>query len=328
MKFVSLVCVLSLFAHLPFAQQSVAQQSLISPGVIPGSENAVITDAGRYFVAAQLGVYEVSLSPGGTGSSCTEDVSGVYACLVLAPTINGEPCFMTGMTSNGAVLYGSCSAGADVTNPSAAAFFRMIPGEAVGTFESVEATEYPEPVWYNGMAVDSAGDVYMSASANKFPKASIVKLHIDNPATLSFTLTDWKININEFMPNGIHIENDTVYYVGGQAVYKIAINADGSAAFPSVIYRTGFDRLMDDLTITDDAIVVSEFSLLDALLGTTMGPSLLVFIDKNASWWQRPITQDTGSVVVSSLVEDKNGVLGGPGDLILTSFFQGGIYAY
>ncbi len=178
------------------------------------------------------------------------------------------------------------------------------------------------------MAVDSAGDVYMTASGNKYPQASIVKLHIDNPATLSFTLSDWKININEFMPNGIQIEGNTMYYAGGQAVYKIAINADGSAASPSVIYRTGFLRLMDDLTITEDAVVVSEFSLLDALFGSNNGPNNLVFIDKDSQWWQRPVKQDTGDITVSSLVQDINGVLGNPGALVLTSYFQGGIYAY
>tara|TARA_R110000868_G_scaffold207024_1_gene456024 strand:- start:38 stop:460 length:423 start_codon:yes stop_codon:yes gene_type:complete len=139
MRSVIAASALALTANLFFAQQAFAQQSLISPSVIPGSENAVITESGRYFVAAQFGVYEVSFFSGEAGSSCTQDVNGLNACLVLEPEINGEPCFMTGMTTDGVDLYGSCSAGADVTNPSAAAFFRMQPGAAIGLLAQVDA---------------------------------------------------------------------------------------------------------------------------------------------------------------------------------------------
>ncbi len=319
MKGIFLSCALMAFASTTVAEE------LVSADTISGSENAVITDSGRYFVAAEQGVFEVSRAP---GAGCDQESSGLHVCKVLSPKIQGQPCFMTGMTTNGTDLYGACTLG-NPQDPVASAFFLMKPGVDVGQLSMVESKNFTSPVWYNGMAVHSSGDIYMTASAHMFPKAAIVKLQLDSSSDLSFTLSDWKINTNEFMPNGIRIDGDTMYYVGGQQVYKIAINGDGSAGFPRQIYFAGLDRLMDDLAVVNGKVVVSEFPLLGALLGIDgLGDSQLTLIDPNGGWWSRPSTINTGSVIVSSLVGDPNGVVGDPGSIVATSYFDSGIHQF
>ncbi len=315
MKNIFASLVLCAVSTVGFAQQ------LISPNIIAGSENAVITNNGRYFVAAEFGVYEVSKTSGVNGSDCSQDASGLYACLVLEPKINGQSCFPTGMTTNGSDLYASCTLG-DPTDPDAAAFFRMVPGAGVGLLSDVDSREYASAIWYNGMAVDSAGDVYMSASSASFPQASIVKLQFTDIDNLDFTISDWKIAMTEVLPNGIQIEGNTMYYVSGQSVYAVDINSDGSAGGSRLMYKTVITQIIDDLVILESTVVVGE----GALLGN--GFNKLVHIKKNANWWNRPVKQSTGSVQVSSLVRDSAGVVAMPGSLVATSYFQGGIHQF
>lgn len=237
----------SIFAIFLFSfAQWVSAQQIVSPQLIQGSENAVITDDGRYFVAAAAGLFEVSRDPMSGSGVCAQDVSGLHVCLRLQPTTeDGTPCMLTGLTSDGVDLYGSCSAfvDGDVNQITGASLYRIRP-EGNGGLETVVVKDYDVAVWYNGMAMDDDGNLYMSASSAKFPHASIVKVVFTNANNLEFSLSTWKMALGEYMPNGIQIEGSSMYYVGGHNIFKININTDGTAgAYKTYVPNQFFSAL-------------------------------------------------------------------------------------
>lgn len=313
-------------------------EQLFSQAEVGQTENAVITDDGRYFVGGTNGLLEITKQANGSLSKN----------LILATEINGTDCLLTGLTTDGVSLYGSCTVG--VSNYAAPTNAQLFKVTVNGSNVTLNRYDYPTPVWYNGMAVDDQGNLYMSDSNAGAGKPVIVKTPLPQSANDTLVLQDWLIaSGSEKLPNGIQIDGSTLYYTDGSKLLEIPINADGSAGTPTEKYKvTGYFALIDDFVITPQHIALAEVQQY-----SWGGTNQIVLVNKNdvagaagASsyfggfnwcWWNcdtdpdegpTPETIVTGSIRLSSLVYDKQGAVFKAGTLVGTSWFEGGLHQY
>lgn len=332
---------LLLASSVALLSTTVSAEIIIPEGNVGQTENAVITDDGRYFVATTKGLLEIKKfdhspnAPENNLENCQLTTSNnFYYCTVEETTVNGLPCLLTGLTSDGTYLYGSCTVideSGSLQAAQGAELFRMLPDDYSSRLSQFDRHAYENPLWYNGMALDDNGDLYMSSSDASYGQASIVKVDLPAPTEVFMpTLSGWLNFSSESLPNGIQIEGNTMYYSTGQKVSAITINDDGSAGVQSTKYTGSYLGLIDDLTITDNHIVVTEIDLYG------FGKNSLVLVEKNPApaplWcWYNCSTNlkiDTGAIKLSSVVEDKHGDIVEAGALISTSWFQGGIHKH
>lgn len=311
---------------LAFCAGAANAEAIVSADSLPATENGVFTADGRYFVAGGAGIHEVRpADPGGVvPQGCALDhLHGHAVCQLVAPALDGAPCFFTGMTTDGVYLYAACTATDNIVRPSAAALFRIRPGADEA---QVKIGRFATPVWYNGMAMAPDGGILMSNSAagtaHRGPGAAIVKASLKGSSgdELLFELSDWlPASFNYFMPNGIAVDGNTAYFVGGQNLFRIAIKPDGRPGLPIPIYLTGGGQLLDDLTLAGNRVAVAEI----AMYG--IGFNRIVSVPK--SGWGLPRTLSTGAVRLSSLAVSP-GDLGRKGELIATSYFESGLHLF
>ncbi|MFL0798389.1 MAG: hypothetical protein K6L73_12965 [Cellvibrionaceae bacterium] len=318
---------------------------LLNTEDIGKTENVVMTHEGRVFVASQRGVVEVirtdflndGSQPGPLANNCQYDSDRDFVICHLADSLlkNG-PCLLTGLTTDGTYLYSACTAidtNDNLVEEQGAELFRILPGKNRGTVASVERHILEQPEWYNGMAVDDNGYLYLSASRATYNEAAIVRAKL--PAHDEYfypQFTAWLKKSNETMPNGIQIDGSTLYYSTGRKIEAININSSGSAGIATTLYTAGYLSILDDIAITPNHIAITEVD------GYNLGHSenKIVLVEKEPSpapqWcWFNCVTQltiPTGKVRASSLVYDKRGLFYAPDTLIATSFFEGGLYLH
>lgn len=310
------------------ASAAASAELIVTPETLPETENAVYTADGRYFVAGVSGIHEVlpARADGLVPPGCQVDAAKGHAvCLIVPPALDGQPCFFTGMTTDGQYLYAACTAGANVVEPVAAALYRVLP--AVDGAE-VKIGRFATPVWYNGMAMAPDGGIFMSSSASGSfhgggDGVAVVKATVTGTAgdELLLSLADWlPTSLAYLMPNGIAVQGSTMYFVGGQNLFRIPIKADGKAGLPVQLFQTGIGRVLDDLTVAGDRVVVTDVPLLPGV-----GFNWLVSVAK--SGWGLPRWLNTGGAGLSSVTVSPGGLVPA-GQLIATSYFDGGIHGF
>ncbi|GAA6152568.1 hypothetical protein [Pseudoteredinibacter isoporae] len=303
---------------------SVHAREVVSPDILTATENAVFTDDGRYFVAGSDGIHEIRDV---SGENCVQDPnSGLYVCPLLAAKLEEESCIFRGMTTDGTYLYASCAVHPKDNTffpATRSALYRVLPGrEGV---EELLIRDFDDVLVPNGMAVGPDGSLYLSdtnASLGILKKTAIVKLRFLDESTLDFVTEPWLPASPLYsLPNGLQIDGDTLYFVGGHNLWQIAIRSDGSAGFPRLKYHTyGVSKLMDDLVILPDHIAVAEFGLVNGL-----GFNKIVLIKRRGFGFPKKIR--TGLTQLSSLAWEE-GNLFTPGSFVGTSFLQGGLYEF
>lgn len=312
----------SLPAH---AEQIIASAPLIN------TENAVFTDDGRYFVAGTAGIHEIKTEMDTSPECMPDSIKGYSICTVASIEQDGETCQYLGMTSDGTYLYASCaiySGGAvsQLAPPAKAALVRVLPGED-GNNE-VTMSYFDTPVWYNGMTMLDDKTILASSSLTgslpdlikpkDAPGAAVDKIDILDHSTLTLQVSPWlDTGPSYLMPNGLGYDGQNVYYIGGQNVFRVSVNDDGSAGTSKKIFQTSLFNVLDDLTFVGDQLAIAEISML--------GNNSITFINKKRTL--RPKRIPTGKIQLSSLMVDP-GLFGSAGTLIGTSFFQGGIHTY
>ncbi len=303
---------------------SLHAREVISPDLLTATENAVFTDDGRYFVAGSDGIHEIRSEP---DVNCAQDSnSGLFACLMVAPALEGESCIFRGMTTDGIYLYASCAVhpkNNTLIPAKRSALYRVLPGEQ--RVDELLIRDFDDVLVPNGMAVGADGSLYLSdttASLGILKKTAIVKLTFIDESTLEFVTEPWLPASPLYsLPNGIQIDGDTLYFVGGHNLWKINIRADGSAGFPILKYHThGVTKLMDDLVILPNEIAVAEFGLINGL-----GFNKIVLIKRRGFGFPKRIR--TGLTQLSSLAWEQ-GELFTSGSFVGTSFLQGGLHEF
>ncbi len=336
--------VLVLLSSLILSSATFAAQ-LISPEVIGHTENVVMTDEGRLFVASTNGILEIlrtdflndGSQPVSLPNNCQYDTGRDFViCNLVSSELSNGPCMLTGLTTDGTRLYAACTAidaNKNLIEDQGAELLRVLPGKHRGTVSSVERHVLEQPEWYNGMAIDSNGNLYMSASRAGYSEAAIVTTKLPAPDEFFYLqLSSWLKKSNETMPNGIQIEGNTLYYSTGRKIEAIKINHDGSAGISTTLYTAGYLSLLDDLTITPNHIAITEIDS----YGEGYSENNIILVEKEPSpapyWcWFNCVTQltvPTGQTRTSSLVYDHKGLFYEAGTLIGTSYFEGGLHLY
>ena len=308
---------ISAASHLSFSTV------LVDPSIMAESENGVFMDNGRYFVAGSSGIQEVK-SYTDNSSNCQQDSSGKTVCTLVEANLNGNQCFYSSLTTDNYYLYATCTVWKDgllgtFQEPEYAAFLRILPGSSQA--DQVIVHEFDQPVWYNGMTMLDNDSILMtqSVSSQGSGNSAIVKLDITNQLTADFTISDWlPSSIFYLNPNGVKYENGYVYFVGGQNLFRIPVRWNQTAGIPILMYQTTVNEMLDDFTIVGDWLAIAEVALIN---GT--GTNNVTFVHKHG--WISPFKVFTGFLQLSSLAVDP-GTLTYAGDLIGTSYYQGGLY--
>jgi len=295
---------------------------LVPSSISEETENAVFLD-GRYFVAGSSGIQEVKQGYDAS-PNCEQTSSGLSVCTVVEANLNGEQCFYSSMTTDDYYLYATCTVWKDgllgtFQEPEYAAFLRILPGNYGA--DEVIVHEFDQPVWYNGMTMLDDDSILMtqSVSSQGSGNSAIVKLDITNQMTAEFTISDWlDSSITYLNPNGVQYSNGYVYFVGGQNLFRIRVLSGQRAGIPILMYQTTVNEMLDDFTIVGDWLAIAEVALIN---GT--GTNNVTFVHKHG--WISPFKVFTGFLQLSSLAVDP-GTLTYAGDLIGTSYYQGGLY--
>ncbi len=326
---------LSTTAFIALSMHSMLSQaeSIIESRVLKNTENAVFTADGRYFVAGTAGIHEIKPSQDMNPACYTDPLKSYSVCTVLAPEQNGDTCQYLGMTTDGTYLYATCAVYeggllSQLQPPVKAALVRILPGAQHD--HQVKLTYLDHPTWYNGMAVLDEHTLLVSRSLTgsgpkligiNIPGATIEKVTITDHTEFSFEISPCLEPSPDFiMPNGIQADGNDVYFVGGTNLYRIPVQADGSAGSPRKLYQTTINKTFDDFTLVGNQLAVTEIGILNGL-----GRNSITLINKRGSLVPKRIT--TEKVQLSSVVVDP-GTFGKTGDFIGTSFFQGGIYRF
>lgn len=296
---------------------------MVSPASMAKTENGVFMSNGRYFVAGASGIQEVKTSPDYSSHCKMDPVNQLTVCTLVAPTLNGNKCFYSGLVADDDYLYATCTVWLDGSfgpflPPKYASLVRVQPGAS--SADQVLERPFAKPVWYNGMTLLDADSLLMtqSISSQGTGTAAVVKLDITNPSNLSFTTSDWLPKSADYLnPNGIVYSKGYVFFVGGQNLFRILVNANQTAATPVLLYQTPNNHMIDDLTIVGWWAAVAEVALINGL-----GVNTITAV--NITGWIAPVKIATGKVQLSSLDVDPGTFH--EGDFIGTSYYQGGLY--
>jgi hypothetical protein len=318
----------------------------VSHAEVKATENIAFTSDGRLFVVGEntskeSWIFEIDKKSDGSYSH-TPYVKGTIGGTVDggidAPAL-GADCRFGGLTAKGAQLYAACiqSGGFLGLGAEAVSLFKVdttANSELIKTGTMTDSNfiqadnESPfDPNWFmaNGMAVDDQGRLYISnTKASLAPnRDAISQVEItENGDTsfLDFNHRTW-ISGNEFLPNGVQIEGDTLYYAGGSDILKTKINNDGSASDIKLHFNGADLATIDDFAINDGYIAYSKVSVPGAVV--ILNPAAF---DRTA----RHHSSIPMSVIPSSIAYQRvypNGnTLFAEGDLLVTSFFSGGLF--
>ena len=328
---------------------------VLPPSELETSERGAFTSAGRFYVIgtraadrsdAGSWIVEITRRSDG-GYAATNYVAGtlegtVEGAVGSAPA--GDACLFSGMTVRGMSLYAACYA------PDGRAALLEVNTDTdtvrAGYFSSCNAEPASSPCTYpafypNGMAVDAAGNVYLSNMISHiYPsgdtiaisvegQGSLVQARLDpaasGPGKLSFTHRTWfsaDILADGFTPNGIQIEGSVLYYAAGANINRVDIRPDGSAGAAALHYRGPALSYIDDFAVHDGQMV----------LGRTLPPAL-VALDRAPAFDTAPElgTYAMATDAIPSSVNYQADVpTGNPlfplGSVAVTCFFGGGLY--
>jgi hypothetical protein len=308
---------------LILASSASAAETVVLPATLPQTERGVFTTEGRYFVASALGIDEVKRVRD-TRPGCRL-LRALTVCRIVEPRLDGQPCVFTGMTTDGTLLYAVCTVRSAPLEVQDAALFRIVPGPSRAA--DVRTRRFEKPTFYNGMTVLDRRTLLLtdtSASplvAGGLTRPAIVKLVITDPDAFRFELSDFLASSARFAaPNGITSSGRSVFFVGGQNLLRIPLRDDGSAGAPVPILEVQGNQFLDDLVVVGDRVAVAEISLVSG-----SGVNAITLVAQSGSGL--PLRISSGAIQLSALAVDR-GRLFASGDLIATSFFQGGVLRF
>jgi len=337
---------LSLILTLTGLLQGCIVSEPVSHKEIKATENSAFTTDGRLFVVGEnrdkeSWIFEIIKNSDGSYTHIPY-VKGTLDGTVLGginDTPEGEECTFTGLTANGSLLYAAClqKSGLSGLRIETVSLFQVetaLNSERVKTGYMTDSNfiqgddEKPfDPYWFmaNGMAVDSAGHLYISntkafLAPNGDTISQVTITDNGDSSSLEFNHKTW-ISGNEIFPNGVQIEGNTLYYAGGSNILKAKINPDFSASDVNIHYNGSKLAGIDDFAIHEGYIAYSKISVPGAVVILTPAE----FEDRAKKY-----STIRMKVIPSSIVYQPNLPEGNPlfdeGNLLVTSFFSGGLY--
>lgn len=318
----------------------------VSHNEIKATENSAFTTDGRLFVVgentdSESWIFEINKQADGSYQAL-EFIQGTLdgtrdGHLDSAPS--GEDCRFAGLTSQGDTLYAACVREGGLLNLSTEAISLFQVNTQAGN-EFIKTGRMSDsnflqkdneiafnPNWFmaNGMAVDNEGHIYItnskaSLASNRDAISQVTITDSGNSSFLDFNHQTW-LSSNEFFPNGVQIEGDTLYYAGGSDIHKVKITEDASAGEKRRHFDGANLAVIDDFAINEGYIAYAKVSAPGSVI--ILKPA---DFDETADYYSTiPM-----SVIPSSIVYQKDLPAGTslftPGSLLVTSFFSGGLY--
>lgn len=291
---------------------------------MPFTENTTFTESGRFFVAAGFFLYEILKN-----GQVYDRVVVAQGSISLEET-GDVPCFFSGLTSDGDILYAGCTA-PEPDNPNlplAASIYRIDSTKADDDPVKIQSAilEGHQAILPNGMTVHKNGDLYVSNSFGTNPgEAPILRIVETSAVPFTFTQETFLAADTGSWPNGIQIHNNDLYFASGNELKKIKINPDGSAGEIMLVYEADPSIFMDDFAVLPGTIALAEID--DPRTEPTTARSQLVFlsIQKQSLGNVLDIVEFHSGIAPSS-VNISTGRLFKFGSLILTDYVFGGLY--
>lgn len=284
-------------------------ETLVPPAKLANSENAAFTADGRFFVAGAEGIYEIEGGPN-------------YTAVLMFPN---PGCVFGGVTSRGARLYAPCTSFETLT-----ADLIVLEPARHAVFVSRAPIVTKNSAHFNGSAFGPDGALYLSNSlAVDSSDPAVVRLEFLGEEPLRFmqsTFVESSVSGapadsgGGFFPNGVRFHGDTLYLVRGPDVAAAPLGPYEPGAVLELAYKVDNDlAIIDDFDIGDERMWLTQFNTLRALgLG---GESKLVVTDLVGNvQFSMDLPFTASSTVVSA------GTRFGPACILLTSYFDGGLY--
>jgi hypothetical protein len=229
---------------------------------VPEAENLMVTSDYRWFVSGSDGFYQVD-PDGGTPPRKIP----IAFDSNTAPSADNRS-FFFGITQYQHFIYASCTPDPkDAASPRYIMFMDMTQTPV----SLVAIHQICNPVFFNGLASDVAGNLYLANGGTFLPPqpGRIIKLSMTSPTTVAGQ-SDWLAVDGH--PNGLKIDGDRLYFsqepsriLGRATVKKVSIQTDGTAGEPETIYTAGIARLLDDIDLVDDGVLITQAGLIDSI---------------------------------------------------------------
>ncbi len=232
-------------------------------GLVPKAENLIVTSDNRWFASGGDGFYQID------PSGATQPWKIPIAFDANAVPSSEKEGFFCGITQYKRFIYANCTL--DPGGEGSPRYI-MCMDTAQSPLSMVAIHCLFNAVFFNGMASDADGNLYLAEGGKFFPPTpgKLVKLSLSSPTTVA-SQSDWLTGLDG-RPNGIKIAGHTLYFsqnavflIGHSHVKKVEIKAEGTAGTPKTLYTSGIGKLLDDLELVDGGLLLTQAGLLDSL---------------------------------------------------------------
>lgn len=229
---------------------------------VPDAENLIVTIDNRWFASGGDGFYQID--PDGVippqQIPITFDTSS-------APSIDNKA-FFCGITQFQHFVYSTCTPELlSATSPR----YIMLMDLQQSPLTMVAIQQISDPVFFNGLASDASGNLYLTNSGTFIPPlpGRIVKLSMASPTTVA-SQTDWLMSDGH--PNGIKIDGNRLYFsqepihlLDFARMKHVSIKTDGTAGVAETFYTAGGARLLDDIELVEGGLLITQADLTDSI---------------------------------------------------------------
>lgn len=224
-----------------------AQHSPLVGGMLR-AENIIQTSGGKVFVSADGGVYEVLNKSGAWGKKALKREA--------AGDGKRDNCFYLGMAEHAQTLYVAAQCPAGRRDGSAGVLLALDLARDAMLKPVGPLCGIAQP---NGMAVDSAGRLYIADHGAVFTQGALYRLTLQDGRIIN----QEKVAGTESMrPNGVRIHGDKLYlsvtppaYLGQSRLLRYDL-ADGRLSNETELYRS--HAFIDDFALVEGGVVVTR----------------------------------------------------------------------
>ena len=232
-------------------------------GKVPGAENLLVTADNRWLVSGSKGFFQIAPD----GATSPQQIPIAFDTHSV-PSLSNQAFFL-GIAQYQDYVYATCTRD---SKSSSSPRYIMFMDMKQFPLSMAAIHQISNPRFFNGLATDADGNLYLTDAGDFFPPHAgcIVKLNMAAPTAVADQLEWLKTDGH---PNGLKIDGNTLYYseealylFGNSCVRKAKIKPDGTADVPQTVYSVGILRLLDDIDLVDDGLLITQAGLFDSMM--------------------------------------------------------------